>query len=235
MAKTNPLRVLEPVNRPSVADSVFDELHRQIMSLELPPGMKMSEVDVAQALDVSRQPVRDAFYRLSKLGFLTIRPQRATTVSLISIRAVMQARFVRSAIEMETVRLACERLSDEDIDALEELIERQRVASDAGDIIAFHALDDQFHRDICEGTGHGFAWQIIRENKAHMDRVRLLSLPLDSGSALADHVEILAALRKRDPDLAAQMMRKHLSRILSQITRIRADYSQYFADEESNA
>lgn len=234
MPKSSPLRVLEPVSRPSVADSVFDELHRQILSLELSPGMKMSEVDVAEALGVSRQPVRDAFYRLSKLGFLSIRPQRATTVSLISEQAVMQARFIRAAIEMETVRAACEKLSDKDLDEMEALLDRQREACDADDALLFHSLDDQFHREICERSGLGFAWDIIRENKSHMDRVRLLSLPVDSGSAMADHILVLEALRKRDPDMAAQMMRDHLTLILSQIPRIRAEYGQYFEDEKRN-
>lgn len=235
MSKSNPLKVLEPVNRPSVADSVFNELLRQILDLELSPGTKMSEVDVAEALGVSRQPVRDAFYRLSKLGFLSIRPQRATTVSLISEQAVMQARFVRAAIEMETARSACERLSDKDLDDLNALLDQQREACDTGDALLFHALDDQFHREICERSGHSFAWEIIRENKAHMDRVRLLSLPVDSGSVLADHVLVLEALRKRDPDLAAQMMRDHLTRIVSQFSRIRSEYDQYFESGSDKA
>jgi DNA-binding GntR family transcriptional regulator len=89
MPVSSSLRNLEPLNRPSVADTVFDELHSQILLLELPPGTKMSEVEVAKALGVSRQPVRDAFYRLSKLGFLSIRPQRATLVSQISSTAVL--------------------------------------------------------------------------------------------------------------------------------------------------
>ena len=97
---------IEQQQRPTVTDQVFSELYRQVLSLELPPGTKMSEVDVAKAMGVSRQPVRDAFYRLSKMGFLLIRPQRATTVSLISPRAVVQARFIRSALEKETVRAA---------------------------------------------------------------------------------------------------------------------------------
>ena len=106
MAESTLLKMLEPVQRPSVTDAIFEELHRQILALDLPPGTKMSEVDVARIMGVSRQPVRDAFYRLSTLGFLTIRPQRATVVSAISETAVMQARFIRSAIEAETVRMA---------------------------------------------------------------------------------------------------------------------------------
>lgn len=221
----------EALNRPSVADMVFDELHRQVLSLDLAPGTRLSEVDVARAMGVSRQPVRDAFYRLSKLGFLTIRPQRATTVSAISERAVMQARFIRSAIEAETVRTACAVLTGDDILALDALLERQRAAVAARDAPGFHALDDQFHREICERSGHGFAWEIIRENKSHMDRVRFLSLSFASQDAFADHLAIMATLKARDEAAAMAAMRAHLARIQDQIIRIRADHQQFFARE----
>lgn len=225
------LRGLEPLHRPTVADSVFDELHRQILSLDLPPGTRLSEVEVARALGVSRQPVRDAFWRLSKLGFLIIRPQRATTVSAISPRAVMQARFVRVAIEAETVRAACARLDEADFAALDALLERQHAAMEARDALGFHALDDQFHREICVRAGLGFAWELIRENKAHMDRVRFLSLAFASQFAYGDHCDIMAAIRARDGEAAVRFMRIHLSRIRDQIVRIRGEHTAYFADE----
>lgn len=231
MSVSSSLRNLEPLNRPSVADTVFDELHSQILLLELPPGTKMSEVEVAKAFGVSRQPVRDAFYRLSKLGFLSIRPQRATLVSQISSTAVLQARFIRSAIEAETVRMACQVLTDDDMAALDAIIEKQRQAVEARDPVSFHGYDDQFHKEICERAGLGFAWDIIRENKAHMDRVRFLSLSFASQDAFGDHLLIMDALRARDETLAVQNMREHLSRIKKQIVRIRADHERYFADE----
>lgn len=225
------LSMLEPIQRPSIADSVFEELHRQILRLELPPGTKLSEFDVARALDVSRQPVRDAFYRLSKLGFLTIRPQRATTVSAISERAVMQARFIRMAIEAETVRVACKTLTEEDFAAIEAIIAEQAKAVQARDPAAFHDLDDQFHREICQRAGTGYAWEMAREMKSHMDRVRFLSLSFASERAFQEHKDILAAIRDRNEERAAEMVRNHLSRILMQIVRIRAENEAYFADE----
>lgn len=225
------LTVLEPIQRSSIADTVFDELHHQILRLELPPGTKLSEIDVARALGVSRQPVRDAFYRLSKLGFLTIRPQRATTVSAISERAVMQARFIRMAIEVETARIACTTLTENDFQAIEAIIAQQERAVEARDPAAFHSLDDQFHREICERAGTGFAWETAREMKSHMDRVRFLSLSFASERAFQEHKDILAAIRAHDPDRAAQMVRMHLSRILDQIVRIRAENEAYFAEE----
>ncbi len=222
------LRVIEPLGRPSVADAVFAELHRQILALDLPPGTRLSEVDVARAMGVSRQPVRDAFWRLSKLGFLTIRPQRATTVSAISEEAVLQARFIRSAIEAETVRVLTERATDADIAALEAILAEQAIAVAARDRARFHDLDDQFHREIRVRGGNGFAWDIIRENKAHMDRVRMLSLSFASQDAFDDHLRLMAAIRSRDAEAAMTEMRAHLSRIRSQITRIRAENASYF-------
>jgi GntR family transcriptional regulator, rspAB operon transcriptional repressor len=226
------LTMLEPIHRSSIADSVFDTLHRQILRLELPPGTKLSEIDVARALDVSRQPVRDAFYRLSKLGFLTIRPQRATVVSGISERAVMEARFIRMSIEVETARVACKTLTDHDFTELDAILDLQGLAVAARDAAGFHDLDDKFHREICERSGTGFAWEIAREMKSHMDRVRYLSLSFASEHAFAEHKDILAALRSRDEDHAAATVRKHLTRILEQIVQIRAAHATYFVEEK---
>lgn len=232
MSETFNLRTIESGNRPSVTDMVFDEIHAQILALELPPGTKLSEVDVAKQMGVSRQPVRDAFYRLSKLGFLSIRPQRATTVTPISAKAVHQARFIRTALEVETVRVACKKLTDADLAALEALLALQLAASEAQDKPLFHELDDRFHREICERAGIAFIWDVIRENKAHMDRVRMLSLSFASRRAYDDHLMVFAALKSRDPEAAAQAMRAHLSRIAEQIDRIRAENHAWFEAED---
>ncbi len=217
--------------RPSVTDQVFDALQRQVLTLELPPGTRISEVEVAKTLDVSRQPVRDAFYRLSKLGYLLIRPQRATTVSLISQAAVMQARFIRTALEVETVAVAATALGEDDLDALAEILDRQKQAVDAEDRPAFHQLDDLFHYEICTRAGLGFVWELVAENKGHMDRVRMLSLSFASERAYQDHLQIFAALKARDAARAVQTMRDHLSRITLLIDRIRDENRDWFADD----
>jgi DNA-binding GntR family transcriptional regulator len=217
--------------RPSAADQVFEELQRQILSLDLAPGTRISEVEVAKTLDVSRQPVRDAFYRLSKLGFLLIRPQRATTVSLISPAAVMQARFIRTALEVETVAVAATALRPEDLDALADVLDRQRQAVDPRDRAVFHRLDDLFHYEICTRAGLGFVWELVAQNKGHMDRVRMLSLTFASERAYEDHLQIFEALKARDAARAVATVREHLSRIALMIERIRDENRDWFAEE----
>ncbi len=227
------LRAIETKRAPSVTELVFDELYERVITLELPPGAKLSEVDVARRMGVSRQPVRDAFYRLSRLGLLTIRPQRATIVAPISERAVLEARFIRAAIEQQTVQAAATQLDARQLQRLRTLVQRQETAVEAGDRLRFHALDDEFHRMICETTDLSFAWTVIKEHKAHMDRVRYLSLAFGAQSALDDHKDILAALEAHDPAKAAETMRVHLSRIHAIIATIRKDRDQYFAREDA--
>lgn len=224
------LRSIESLRGPSAADLVFEELYRRIVRLDLPPGSKLSEQEVARQMAVSRQPVRDAFYRLSQLGLMQIQPQRSTTVSLISEEAVLEARFVRTALETETARIAGRALDDADLAELGGLIAAQEAAVAADDRMGFHALDDQFHQAICGAAGHAFVWTLIRENKAHMDRVRYLSLSFHASNALADHRCILEALRAHDPERAAEEMRRHLSRIVDLLRQIRAERPAMFAE-----
>jgi DNA-binding GntR family transcriptional regulator len=213
----------------TAADQVFEALYRQVVTLELPPGSRLSEVEVARTAGVSRQPVRDAFWRLSQLGFLTIRPQRSTEVSTISERAVMQARFVRTALEVETMRVAVARFGAADFAALDAVIAEQAAAVAAGDAERFHGLDDEFHRRICALCGLDFAWSLIRECKAHMDRVRFLSLSFGAQTALDDHLMILDALKAGDGEAAAAAMRTHLGRIEEIVARIRQTHGRHFA------
>ncbi|WP_139257617.1 GntR family transcriptional regulator [Natronohydrobacter thiooxidans] len=223
---------LESLRGPSATDLVFEELYRRVVEFELPPGTKLSEQEVARQMGISRQPVRDAFFRMSQLGLIQIQPQRATTVALISVADVLKANFVRTALETEIVERAAENLTDADIAELADIVARQRKAVADADRLGFHALDEAFHQQICESAGHPYVWAIIRENKAHMDRVRLLSLEFNAANALADHERILEALRARDPMRASSEMRTHLAWILRLIEQIRAQNPTMFTERD---
>src|SRR5688572_29392837 len=87
---------------------VLRELRTAIVTMRLRPGQALSEKDIAARLGVSRQPVREAFIKLSEAGLVTVRPQRGTFVVKISTRQVTDARFVREAVEIAVARKACE-------------------------------------------------------------------------------------------------------------------------------
>lgn len=226
------LRTLDMTRVPSVTDLVFAELYNRVVGLDLLPGTKLSEAEVAKQMGVSRQPVRDAFYRLSQQGFLLIRPQRATVVTPISVEAVHRARFIRTALELETVRAAMANIRPEHFGELGDLIGEQEKAAARDDRAGFHALDDSFHNRICEIAGQGHVWALIRDHKAHMDRVRYLSLENGARLAMEDHVSILEAVRAGDEVAAVARMRSHLGRIAGIIDDIRAAHGAYFDPDE---
>ncbi|MGY3437314.1 MULTISPECIES: GntR family transcriptional regulator [unclassified Marinovum] len=212
----------------SATDQVFQALYDGVVSLKLAPGVKVSESEVAKQLDVSRQPVRDAFFRLSKLGFLSIRPQRATLISRISEQAVLEAVFTRTALEVECLRRVVQ-AEAANRRALHDNLAAQRAALDKGDRSEFHALDEVFHESLCQIAGHAHVWGLIREHKAHMDRIRFLTLSEERRShVLSEHEGLVAAIDAGDGALAEARLRSHLNGIRTVLPEIRRRYPDYF-------
>lgn len=228
-----PLRAIRQPPQPSVADQVFDQLQSSILTLELPPLTRISEAEVARQMGVSRQPVREAFKRLAKLGFLHIRPQSGTTVSLICEQAVLHARFIRTALEVKTCRTASAARDPAGLARLGALIAEQKDAIAAEDRSRFHALDDAFHQEICALAGAGYVWDLIQQNKAHMDRIRMLSLSTSSQQqALTEHIALRDAIAAGQPDAAEAVITRHLDRILVLIAEVKALDHHYFQDTQ---
>ena len=224
---------LSEVRPQSATDQVFETLYIAIATLDLVPGEKISEADVAKKMGLSRQPVRDAFFRLSELGFLRIRPQRATTISLISERAILDAHFIRTALEVECLRAAVRNATEQDFVALDAIMTQQQAAVAAVDPRAFHLADDQFHRAICTIAGHPLAWNVIKDHKVHLERVRFLSLTFGAQLAFDDHMAVLDAIRASDVEGAENALRAHLGHILDHIDTIRETNSEYFEPRTS--
>ena len=216
----------------TTTDQVFEALYQGLITFQLEPGAKISEAEIAKQLGVSRQPVRDAFFRLSKLGFLSIRPQRATLITKISSSKVAQAAFVRCALEVACIHEAVEKITDADLQELNLILARQKEAIDNGQQSEFHDLDNYLHRRICEMAGHGYAWPLIQEQKAHIDRARFLSLSFEQSDAYDQHCNILQSLIKRDAEKAEADLRHHLGRIHEFLPQIRDANPQYFEDTE---
>jgi len=218
--------------RRTTVDEVFDRLHADIVSLKLEPGTRMSEVEVAGQFNISRQPVREAFIRLSNMRLLEIRPQKATLVRKISRSHILDSRFIRTAVEVEVVRRACASETDLDTVSFDENLKRQKQCVESMNIDDFHDLDYAFHHLICRAGDAEFAFETIAGNKAHLDR--LCMIQLSSQSALnevrEDHAEIYDLLKKRDEAGTIKLIRHHLSRLDQTLNAARESHSDYFED-----
>ena len=212
----------------TVGPQVHRLLRRRIIQAELLPGERLSESEVAKALSVSRQPVREAFIKLSEEGLVQVLPQRGTFVTKISVAAVMDARFVREAIEADVVRMVAESRSAGAIDELRRQVAQQKSVPH-NDRAAFLRLDELFHRTLAASAGKSYAWNVIEGVKAQMDRVRFLSVDDMHVTRLIDQRErIVEAIASGDRNGAEQAMRLHLREILNSLPAIASGRAELF-------
>ena len=211
-------------------EEIFLQLKSDIISMKLEPGAKISEAEVAKARNVSRQPVREAFLRLGELTLLQITPQKATRVCKISHQKLRSTRFLRAAVEVEVVRVACHEATPEALDAIADNLAQQKIAVAARDTEALKGLDYTFHKLICIAAGFPPAFQTIAENKMHTDRVCTLELADTSGmtEVLEGHTAIYDAIQQHDEEHAIAMTRHHLRHLDVTLERASEKYPHFF-------
>ncbi|EIN02762.1 GntR family transcriptional regulator [Paraburkholderia hospita] len=217
-----------------IGKQIFRSLREAIFTGLLAPGTPLSEKEVSEMFQVSRQPVREAFIKLVEAGVLQVLPQRGTFVKRISPRKVREGRFIREAIEAAVVRKAAVAITDAQLAELAANLREQKVAAKVNDTAAFLACDEQFHFLIAQSIDCVAAWETIQDIKAQMDRVRYLSLhevsPLDL--LIKQHALIVSGLKAHDPDAAENAMRAHLREILVSLGPVAQLNPDWFEPDE---
>ncbi|HKR42639.1 MAG TPA: GntR family transcriptional regulator [Paraburkholderia sp.] len=220
-----------------IGKQIFRSLREAIFTGLLAPGTPLSEKDVSEMFQVSRQPVREAFIKLVEAGVLQVLPQRGTFVKRISPRKVREGRFIREAIEAAVVRKAADAITDAQLADLAANLREQKAAAKLNDTAAFLACDEHFHFLIAESIDCVAAWETIQDIKAQMDRVRYLSLhevsPLDL--LIRQHALIVSGLKAHDPDAAENAMRAHLREILVSLGPVAQLNPDWFEPDELDA
>ena len=211
---------------------VYATLRDAIIRAELPPGRKLSENELATWLGVSRTPIREALVRLRDERLVAIVPQLGTFVSYISPQAVSDASFIREALECAAIRQTAVVATEDDVATLEENLRAQERADERGDFDAFYVLDEDFHRMLCDLSGHATVWSVSQRAKGHLNRIRRLSIPMPSyiGEMIAEHRGVVAGVAEHDPDLAEERLRHHLRMVLREIPQIRSEHPDYFEE-----
>lgn len=202
-----------------IAAQVYAVLKHMILSLAFQPNEALSEKELSLRLGVSRTPVREALIRLAEEALVYVLPQRGTFVAPIHVAEVMEAQFIREALEAAVVRRAAEQPSPSLIQELTQSIERQQRAAESGEPEEFMALDEGFHRAISDAIAMPRAWKVIQSVKGQMDRVRYLSLPDKTHMIMLtrQHADIVDAIRTFDPDLAEERTRHHLQEVFKTV------------------
>ncbi len=195
-------------------------LRQQVVQNDLTPGTRISEAEIAQQFGISRQPVREAFIKLAEEGLVEIRPQRGTVVRKIDPAEVLDARFVREAVEADIVRLLVKKGDASLVRELRRQLAEQKTLAQCSPK-DFIRADELFHRTMAEAAGKGNVWTILQGLKSQMDRVRFLSFDLYRHDRLIDqHEAIIDSIEQGDEEGAEEATRRHLRAVLEDLPNI---------------
>lgn len=181
----------------------------------------------------SRQPVREAFIKLAENGLIQNRPQRGIYVRKISLSRVKEFSFFRYAIESEIAWSATFLATTQQIEQLEENLDIQNSCIIKSNVLDFFNIDDDFHKLLADIAQCSLAWEIVDRNKATVDRVRylLLSSITPPEILVTQHTAIVAMLKSKKIEKAANSMKKHLNEINGSVSRIYQQHQYWFLDD----
>ncbi|RKQ32484.1 GntR family transcriptional regulator [Oceanobacillus halophilus] len=227
------MRIIPPVIKRenySTRDFVYETLKKRIIELDLEPGQKISEQEIAKELSVSRTPVREAFLKLSQEDMLGIYPQIGTIVSMIDLDLVEEGRFIRENIEKAVVREACQDFDEEQFFRLESNIVMQELCLNKGSYHQLLELDDEFHRLLFEGCNKLRTWKMIRQMNSHFDRLRVLRLAsnLEWDILVSQHKAILNFIQDKKEEDAEKLIVQHLNLVNFEKQELKKKYPNYF-------
>ncbi len=191
------------------------------------------ESEITQAYGISRTPVREAILKLATEGLVEIFPQSGTFVSRIPVASLPEAITIRKALEETTARLAAQRATRSQIEALRGIIKKQRELSKGENRDAFHRADESFHAAIADAAGFPGIWNLVRQIKVQVDRYRRVTLPQKGRMirVVREHSAIAAAIETHDSARAAIKMSAHLDALMADIPDIRRSNPNFFVDE----
>lgn len=192
------------------ASDVHAVLHDRIVEGVLRPGDRLREAQIAAEIGVSRTPVREALRRLEGDGLVAHEAHKGAVVRRLDYRAVTELYAVREVLEGTSAALAARHMSETEIDALEDIVEAgARHRDDAREAAR---LNKVFHTALCTGAHNRYLVKILDELALAMALLGPTTLGMDDrrDAAVAEHREILAAVRARDAEAAEAAARAHI-------------------------
>ena len=200
-------------------DVVFNTLRQAILRGELQPGERLLEIHLADKLGVSRTPIREAIRKLELEGLVLMIPRKGAVVAEITEKSLRDVLEVRRALEELAIKLACERIQEEEIEELKIAAKEFENALETGDVTVYAEADVKFHDIIYRTTDNQRLIQLLYNLREQMYRYRVEYLKRGDShdTLLAEHQYIIETLERRDSDEAVKAVCAHVD---NQVTAV---------------
>jgi DNA-binding GntR family transcriptional regulator len=201
---------------PSLSERAYQALRTAIQQGEIEPNTRLTEVDLAQWLQMSRTPVREAMRRLESEGVLANEPFRGATVVALGESDLNELYAVRELLEVAAAGWCAVNATDAELAAMREILAREERAAD--DPAHLYELNRELHRAICNGAHNTFLLKSLATVQGSFTRLGKSNL-IDAARAkasMAEHRKLVAAIANRDRKAAEAAARAHVRTSLAQ-------------------
>jgi DNA-binding GntR family transcriptional regulator len=211
--------------RYTLTERVVEQIRQAISSGKLKPGDRLMEQDIADAMQIGRNAVREAFRCLEREGFLTITPFKGASITQHEPEEILQMFEAMGELEGTCARLAVLKMTPGDLEKIESLHETLEDLYKAGAHRKYLEVNWALHEFIQKLAGNAVVSKLIDElrQKISLYRSKQLYQPNRFESSITEHRSLLDAFRKKDPEAAQQRMRQHLLRQAASLMRREAD------------
>ncbi|WP_428649641.1 GntR family transcriptional regulator [Roseibium sp.] len=222
------------ISRLSLHEQVVNQLRDMIISGVLPTGEKIRFNELAEELQVSLTPLREAMKVLAGEQLVELMPNRGARVAPITVEGTRELFEVIAGIEALAAEYAATRITDEQLAELEEIQETMRGHHERGEKAPYFELNREIHDKIVEYAGNDILETIRSQLARRAERARFISV--ESGAhrieAMQDHDDLMQALRDHDPKAAHEIWRRHLLSSGEETCRILKDWEAQRAQAE---
>lgn len=204
-----------PVKQPPAAERVYTHIKQAVLDRRYEGGTLLTEGELADAVGVSRTPVREALLKLEVEGLIRLYPKKGALVLAVSAQEIRDVVETRLLVEEFAVRKAVPAPAAL-VARLEELLAEQKRHAAAGDLAAFAVSDRCFHAEIVKHAGNEILSRLydqLRDRQLRMGVAMMQALPDRITRNHDEHSEILDRIRAGDADGAAACVRGHLGRV----------------------
>ena len=202
----------EVSDRYSLRGRVFQKIREDILSGKYKEHEELKEVAIGEELGVSRTPVREAFRQLELEGLIQIIPNKGAYVTGITAKDVKDIYMIRSLLEGLCARMATEKITEEQLEEMEENIYLAEFHAGKGHMDQMAELDNRFHDILYEACDSKMLEHLLRDFHQYVLRVRQKTLSTNTRGRASnnEHRQIMEAIKSKDAGKAEQLANKHM-------------------------
>jgi DNA-binding GntR family transcriptional regulator len=198
----------------SLKDRVYQNIKFQIIRGNLKPGTRLLEEELAKAMSISRAPIREAFNKLEKEGFVTTIPRKGAAVSNITTETIEDIFEIRETLESLAVKKSLGKIFIDELekvgDNFKEFINKSENAENR---IQYLVLDKKFHDLLSQNCGNKKLIELLANLQEQIHWLRNISLKRTTFSgSVREHLAIIEALKRNDEKLITKTLLQHLER-----------------------